>query len=441
MPHDIFFDRREFIAGGTLYFRISSVIHDQKQIQLSDEAYQGEDTAFTIITGRNASGKSRLLRKIVSNYIFSDHYDLLEASDVLPAFYSETRSSCVIAVSTGTRDKFPRPTSKITESGIEYHYIGTTGSKNDQRGMSTLSSSFLQVIKNLADDDRHSVELANAFEMLGYRSSFNLTISEGFELKREREKRHVKRTVSDSRFDLPVREVEKIYGVLKSKPGASLTLALDILSGASSSIRNVLPLVIDLVERGFLRVVDTELFSLHTKNRQKFSDASSGQQCMIQMLIGLAASMRNNALICIDEPEISLHPEWQTRVISLLQEIFKTYKGCHFFIATHSPQVVSGLQAETACVINLENHQVFYPDFYSEKSADFQLSRVFEEPGYRNEFLLRTSLKILSKLASNKRLEDVENQAIKHLSKIKPRLKENDPVLHLIEQIQVLREK
>ena len=424
-----------------MYFRIASVIHDQKQIQLSDDTYQGGNTAFTIITGRNASGKSRLLRKIVSNYIFSEHYDLLEASDVLPAFYSETRPSCVIAVSTGTRDKFPRPTNKIAESGIEYHYIGATGSKNDQGGMSTLSSSFLQVIKNLADDDRHSVELAKAFEMLGYRPSFNLTIAEGFELKREREKRRMQRTAPDFRFEMSIKEVDKIYSVLKSKPGAPLTLALDILSGAPLSIRHVLPLVIDLVEKGFLRVVDTELFSLHTKNRHKFSDASSGQQCMIQMLIGLAASMRNNALICIDEPEISLHPEWQTRVISLLQEIFKSYKGCHFFIATHSPQVVSGLQAEAACVINLENHQIFYPDFYSERSADFQLSRVFEEPGCRNEFLLRISLKILSKLASNKSLDDMEAQAIKHLGKIKPRLRENDPVLHLIEQIQVLNKK
>jgi ABC-type cobalamin/Fe3+-siderophores transport system ATPase subunit len=424
-----------------LYFRIASVIHDQKQIQLSDDTYQGADTTFTIVTGRNASGKSRLLRKIVSNYIFSDHYDLLEASDVLPAFYSETRPSCVIAVSTGTRDKFPRPTNKITESGIDYHYIGATGSKNDQGGMSTLSSSFLQVIKNLADDDRHSVELAKAFEMLGYRSSFNLTIAEGFELRREREKRRTQSTAPDFRLETAIKETDKIYKVFKSKPGASLTLALDILSGAPPSIRHALPIVIELVEKGFLRVVDTELFSLHTKNRHKFSDASSGQQCMIQMLIGLAASMRNNALICIDEPEISLHPEWQTWVISLLQEIFKSYKGCHFFIATHSPQVVSGLQAESACVINLENHQIFYPEFYSERSADFQLSRVFEEPGYRNEFLLRTSLKILSKLATNKLLDDMEAQAIKHLVKIKSRLKENDPVLHLIEQIQVLNEK
>ncbi|MGO0110797.1 AAA family ATPase [Pseudomonas putida] len=424
-----------------MYFRIASVIHDQKQIQLSDDNYQGGDTAYTIITGRNASGKSRLLRKIVSNYIFSDHYDLLEASDVLPAFYSETRPSCVIAVSTGSRDKFPRPNNKITESGIEYHYIGATGSKNDQGGMSTLSSSFLQVIRNLADDDRHSVELAKAFEMLGYRSSFNLTIAEGYELKREREKRRTQRTAPDFRFELSMRDVDKIYTALKLKPGAPLTLALDILSGAPPSIRHVLPLVIELVEKGLLRVVDTELVSLHTKNRHKFSDASSGQQCMIQMLIGLAASMRNQALICIDEPEISLHPEWQARVISLLQEIFKSYKGCHFFIATHSPQVVSGLQAEAACVINLENHQIFYPEFYSERSADFQLSRVFEEPGYRNEFLLRTALKLLSKLASNKNLDDAEKQAARHLTAIKARLKENDPVLHLIEQIQVLNEK
>lgn len=424
-----------------MFFRIASIIHDQKQIQLSDDKYQGNNTAFTIITGRNASGKSRLLRKIVSNYIFSDHYDLLEASDVMPVFYSETRPSCVIAVSTGTRDRFPRPTSKISESGIEYHYIGASGSSKDQAGVTTLSSSFLQVIKNLADDDRHSIELASAFEMLGYRSSFNLTIAEGFELRREREKRRLKKTAPDFNFDMSIKEVDKVYRAFKAKPSSPLTLSLDILSGAPPAIRHVLPLIIELVESGLLRVLDTELYSLRSKNKHKFSDASSGQQCMIQMLIGLAASIRHHALICIDEPEISLHPEWQTKVITLLQEIFKSYEGCHFFIATHSPQVVSGMQAEAACVINLENHQVFYPDHYSEKSADFQLSRVFEEPGFRNEFLLRTTLKILAKLAKNQKLDSLEIQAAKHLEKIKSRLKINDPVLHLIEQIQVLNEK
>lgn len=422
-----------------MFFRIESIIHDRRHLLLVDSGNLSDENFFTIVTGRNASGKSRLLRKIVSNYIFSDQYDLLEASDVLPSFYSATRPSRIIAVSTGVRDRFPRSSDKVTESGLDYRYIGAFQERGKgSRGVTTLSSCFLQVIKNLSVRGR-SRALVDAFEMLGFGSHLNLTVGEGYEVKKEREIRDALSKAPDFYQDAVLKKIDFLYKTFRARPGGKINLQLDIDGGyRDSRVEEILPLLIELVEEGHLRVWETELYSLKEKSKLKINEGSSGQQCMIQMLVGLAASVRDGSLVCIDEPEISLHPEWQTKFISLLQDIFKDYKGCHFFIATHSPQIIAGLRSENSCVINLEDHSLILSGEYSSRSADFQLSNIFEEPGFRNEFLVRSTLKIISKIANDHLLDGDDKKMLRHFSKIKGRLRHDDPVLHLISQIQVL---
>ena len=59
-------------------------------------------------------------------------------------------------------------------------------------------------------------------------------------------------------------------------------------------------------------------------------------------------------LICLDEPDLSLHPEWQKRYINELIKMFsKQNKSLHFLITSHSPFILSDLPKEN--VIFLEN--------------------------------------------------------------------------------------
>jgi predicted ATPase len=70
------------------------------------------------------------------------------------------------------------------------------------------------------------------------------------------------------------------------------------------------------------------------------ANASSGQQQILSSIFGLAAELRDNSLILIDEPELSLHPTWQMGFIDFLEVVLNEYRGCHAIIATHSPLVV-----------------------------------------------------------------------------------------------------
>jgi len=68
--------------------------------------------------------------------------------------------------------------------------------------------------------------------------------------------------------------------------------------------------------------------------------ASSGELGIVTGFLGLASVIENGSLVFIDEPEISLHPEWQTKYVDLLRSTFESFTGCHFILATHSPLIL-----------------------------------------------------------------------------------------------------
>lgn len=86
------------------------------------------------------------------------------------------------------------------------------------------------------------------------------------------------------------------------------------------------------------------------------SDLSSGQWHLLSSMLGLALSMEDDSLILIDEPENSLHPEWQRSYIDLLNRVLSHWRGWHAIVATHSPLIASGVRAGEGNIINLRRN-------------------------------------------------------------------------------------
>ncbi len=57
-------------------------------------------------------------------------------------------------------------------------------------------------------------------------------------------------------------------------------------------------------------------------------------------------------LICIDEPEVGLHPDWIKIVAELLQS---AAERTQVVVATHSPQLVSRLDPDQIMVLEKQN--------------------------------------------------------------------------------------
>ncbi|AVJ20365.1 MULTISPECIES: AAA family ATPase [Pseudomonas] len=476
-------------------FQINEVQVDGHWVPLTDyRASDNYENIFTLIVGQNAVGKSRLLRKIVSNYIFSqegrtkssiksgnyynqDHSSLWNQSHndpkqinyfALPSnaashdshlfrdhnyYLGEVRTSLtsslspsnVIAVSTGRHDRFPSATHiRNKEIIADYRYIGT-----DQFSKNSISSSLISLLEGLLQGRQSLHKLSDIFEYLGFAPYLDIKLS----LDRKQYSRLTSEELNelhyssnqsllefligdDSRVHDNYSSASAFYEYLKSSSKTNIELGFwdHSLDMKHRTITELIP----FLKSGLIKIFDITLISLINKSRMRLSQASSGQQCMLTIMLGIAGAIKDGSLICIDEPEISLHPQWQTNLVKQLQEVFSNFSGCHFVIATHSPQLVSGLTSNNGYVLNLEEKELYHSFEYAKRSADFQLAEVFHTPGQNNEYLLRVTLLLLTKLSRREELNYDDRETFKMLVSIRKNMSETDPVYHLIGQVEAL---
>ncbi len=92
----------------------------------------------------------------------------------------------------------------------------------------------------------------------------------------------------------------------------------------------------------FIAVSKESGIEVFTGNKSEKIDAtllSSGEQHEIVLLYNLIFKISQNSLVLIDEPEISLHIDWQQDFLDDLEAISELSKP-QFIIATHSPSIV-----------------------------------------------------------------------------------------------------
>ncbi|MDT4832858.1 restriction system-associated AAA family ATPase [compost metagenome] len=446
-------------------FKVEAVLTDDNWLQLSDPFHNNSwNNTFSLVIGQNATGKSRLLRKIVSNYIFenkgptrnqyshynpstpwsqSDYYS--SNREVTETYFSNPLPENVIAVSTGRHDRFPSPLHlKGKPTQVEYHYIGPAADRGNS--ISSITRSVTAILQGLLNYNEKFSSLSHIFDYLGFIPYLNLKFSadprvNGLKRRNGDDWQYLIPELinAENRQDYNYELIEKFNRFsdpLNNKHGGRLEINLNDYAWRHKNYD--LHDAIDLLNAGLIKISDITLISQKNKDRLRFSQASSGQQCMLTMILGIAGAIKDDSLICIDEPEISLHPRWQADIVRQLQTVFEEYQGCHFIIATHSPQIVSGLTTENGYVLSLEDRKFYRSDEYARRSADFQLAEIFNTPGHNNEYLIRIALTLLTKLSNEQPLTNVDRQKIEWLSIIGKDLSDKDPVFHLINQVRML---
>lgn len=82
---------------------------------------------------------------------------------------------------------------------------------------------------------------------------------------------------------------------------------------------------------------------------------SSGEKQLFLRALALKFLEVNNSIILIDEPEISLHPEWQSKIIDVYKSIGNNNQ---LIIATHSPHVIGNITANELRVMKKDNNGI-----------------------------------------------------------------------------------
>jgi predicted ATP-binding protein involved in virulence len=87
----------------------------------------------------------------------------------------------------------------------------------------------------------------------------------------------------------------------------------------------------------------------------KINDLSSGEKQLFIRALSLKSLNINNSIILIDEPELSLHPEWQSKIIKLYENIGENNQ---LIIATHSPHVIANIEAKQLRIMKKDNNGI-----------------------------------------------------------------------------------
>ncbi|WP_276979238.1 AAA family ATPase [Flavobacterium filum] len=196
-----------------------------------------------------------------------------------------------------------------------------------------------------------------------------------------------------------------------------------------------------------LGIISSPEIQLKRAGGYSLQESSSGEYHFFSSIVGLMATVKpTNSLVLIDEPEISLHPNWQMKYLSFLRELFShsEYATCHILVATHSHFLISDLKGDSSKIIGLkragrEIEIIDMPkgiDTYG-WSAEDVLYNVFNVLSTRNKFVAEDIAKILNELSSGdkNKINKLSKEKYDELLELESALKDNDPLKRVVKTI------
>lgn len=114
-----------------------------------------------------------------------------------------------------------------------------------------------------------------------------------------------------------------------------------------NSIFDILELDVKL--KGFSKDEKTmPIFENSAGEEFDMNDLSSGEKQLFLRTLSIKMLEPKNSIILIDEPELSLHPKWQQRIIEVYKKIGENNQ---IIIATHSPHILGSVSSENIFIL------------------------------------------------------------------------------------------
>ncbi|MUJ39723.1 AAA family ATPase [Aliivibrio fischeri] len=426
---------------------------------------KNNNNKYSVIVGKNGTGKSRLLKSIINktlqmkglDYRF-EREDRTTIEQTVGYLNFEALPNKIIAVSTSPFDRFPIPKrNEYVITSNDYIYLGLRDIISSNLSLGYMTKIINSLIVSIIRGPEKSISIAQVMNYLGYSD----VISVRFQLSPTITKMESIINGLNPEMDFEnylnlssSRNINK-YFYLNKHGGIDtdkIHQTFDIFNKISSYTRKPrLNLYIDrsgvliaedvfltekdfvfLISTGIAKLRDVSLQKIETGHQFKISEASSGEQSIVMGFLGIASKIEDNSLICIDEPEVCLHPEWQEKYIELLISAFAFYKNCHFIIATHSPQIVSNLEDDNCFVTSMDDGVAINSFELNNKSIDFQLANTFQSPGHKNEYLSRELISFLTMFGNGQKISLKQVERIKKLLLLENIIEDEDPVKKLM---------
>lgn len=431
--------------------RLRSMQFEGKEIPLiAHDKGDENDNHISVIIGKNAAGKSRILAsalnkmRLTTNRRLKDkgetqylwlkldqsHF-MISGKSYIPLDFDKIN---LVSISNSLYDKFPHQ----AKSDKNYTYVG-------QRmvGLSTHRRSIInEVIDVLNDQINNSEYKAKALkltEFIEIEPFIKISLRKGPGLDRQSSKsellfdknldlkKYLLKLAKEGFYRNQARYLEDAAKNDRFLSGLKNYIQTEIAELTKSAEKKTIDYIIDFrgANESNSFIEDYEYFSmLRRLNLLTYEsvtvrkgiidfdilESSTGQIGLLTTFLRALPHLKDNSLIFIDEPEISLHPSWQMQYIDLLRTFLNDFYGCHVLIASHSHFLLSDLNPKWSSVVTLEakdesiHGEVLEYSPYS-WSPEAILYNVFGVTGVRNHYFendVRTLLELISENSKNK---------------------------------------
>ena len=238
-------------------------------------------------------------------------------------------------------------------------------SKNDKDETKSLLPTVLEYAKELTEWMRQALAQAN-YSGQALDASFPVRLMQSIENEKESGLTHEEIEEGLKQLEATRIILQKVG--LFSKSMAQRDYAIESVNEVSDSLRKVLTLYLsdskeklkpfeklatkihllcELINKRFsykvmeVNMEDGFIFKVPTHETLKADKLSSGEQNELILMFQLLFKSPNNAMILLDEPEISLHIAWQQSFLEDMEAIARV-SNIRMMIATHSPDIING---------------------------------------------------------------------------------------------------
>ena len=277
-----------------------------------------EPLPLIVLAGSNGSGKTRILESILR--YFQDHLNYKQNNIEAGIFYEEKEKNCISNV----QDFFYRLESfsyceandPLREKHIEIKnkldilpkviYVPTE--INFQK-MNTASTTLVQEYK--------FINIVNTNLIKDIPSYIDTKIISAIFKNKNEKVGDVQKKVFD--------EINEIFEILD----------IDVkIEDISQDGRNI------------------PIFTNSAGDKFDINELSSGEKQLFLRTLAIKMLNPENSIILIDEPELSLHPKWQQRIVDVYRKIGKNNQ---IIIATHSPHILGSVKKENIMLLDKDD--------------------------------------------------------------------------------------
>jgi len=132
-------------------------------------------------------------------------------------------------------------------------------------------------------------------------------------------------------------------------------------SEAYEAIRDILDDIFHSMDLNvsFSRLDEQDNVFFMNREGQEFSidELSTGEKTLLSKIFHLYIGDYAGKIILVDEPELSLHPSWQGKILGIYEKFCQS-QNSQMVIATHSPQIIGSAKREYLRILSMKNGKI-----------------------------------------------------------------------------------